>query len=155
MPIIPYVWSGLSRETRRQIERDEASQGNTVAWIRLVINEGKPSLDLVNIQGYSATGALGLLTIDQDLVVDARVLPHWLAPWPVRHVFQCVESSRWPGTRHYQVNIRAAVGGQAPAPRQPTVNPAEVANRLKRLVEIDIRGISPQPVSAEDSQPSL
>lgn len=150
MPIVPYVWSGLSRETRRQIERDEASQGNTVAWIRLVINEGKPSLDLVNIQGRSMTGALGLLTVGQDLVADATVMPHWQAPWPVRHVLQCVESFRWPCTRCYQVNIRAAVGGQAPAPRQPTVNPAEVANRLKRLVEIDIRGIVPETVPVEE-----
>jgi hypothetical protein len=77
-------------------------------------------------------------------------MPHWHTPWPVRHVFQLVRSSGWPDICRYQVNIRAAVGGQAPAPSQPTVNPAEVANRLKRLVEIDIRGIVPETVPVEE-----
>lgn len=147
MPVIPYVWSGLSRETRRQIEHDERAQGNQVAWIRLVVQNHVPTIDIVSIQGVTQTQNTGLMCIDQDLVFHAACLPCYLVGWQYQRVLNQLRNPERPRIQSYQVRVEGLLGVTT---SQPLVNPAEVTDRLKRLVEIDIRGVLPQaPVVVE------
>lgn len=154
MPIIPYVWSGLSRETRRQIVLDEQSNGNTVVWVRLTVIDNRPALDVVDIQGASLTQQCGVVTVQNDFSLEATHLPHWCVPYPLAPGMDQFPDPLRPYTRLSRVRV----SGLDPVPTQEprlTVNPTEVSDKLRRLIEIDIRGISPQPVSVEASQPTL
>ena len=154
MPIIPYVWSGLSRETRRQIVRDETSQGNTVVWVRLTVINNRPALDVVDIQGTSLTNRCGVMTIHNDLRLEATHLPHWCVPYSLAPKMEQFPDPMRTFNRLRRVRVSGLDPVPTPEPR-PTVNPTEVSDKLRRLIEIDIRGISPQPVPAEESQPTL
>lgn len=147
--LIPTIWNGMGDAARRELELGALNMGNRIVWLRLVPNTvGSVRLDIVKVNGRSATGNTGLLSLEGDMQLILSRLDSWHLYVPADNPNFVANVTNFRTYRQLipHDNDRSMLSLQQ---QQQLVMEMNITDEMKKLLAIDLTGFSAESRDSE------